>query len=145
MWMMALALFFGFKWVTARRAGLKPGLLLWGYFFAWPGMDAEKFFRGSRNLHRSGSPSERSSKFLLWAALKVVAGLLILWLAATDRVELVPLLKGWLAMVGLVLALHLGLFDMLAFCWQRAGVDVEPERAGTRPFISWRIRWHFGR
>jgi hypothetical protein len=147
MWMMAFALFFGFKWVTAGRAAHKPGLMLWcGYFFAWPGMDAERFFRGRRNLHRSGSSRERSSTFLLWAALKVVAGLLILRLAVTDRVGLIPLLEGWLAMLGLVLFLHFGLFDVLAFCWQRAGVDAESVMHS--PILSkslaefWGARWN---
>jgi predicted DCC family thiol-disulfide oxidoreductase YuxK len=47
MWLMAGAIFFGCKWLTAWRAQTtNPHLKLaptLGYFFAWPGMDAEKF------------------------------------------------------------------------------------------------------
>src|SRR4029453_9176137 len=47
MWLMAAAIFFGCKWLTAWRAQARNSELkassTFAYFFAWPGMDAEKF------------------------------------------------------------------------------------------------------
>src|ERR1044071_8811630 len=52
MWLTAAAIFFGCKWLTAWRAQTtNPHLKLaptLGYFFAWPGMDAEEFLTRSR-------------------------------------------------------------------------------------------------
>jgi hypothetical protein len=146
MWMMAAAIFFGFKWITcerAWRAGHRAGPMLWiGYFLAWPGMDGESFL-GSRNHCRKASTNQTN---LLWAGLKVVLGLGLLWLAVSNRVDSAPLLKGWGAMLGLILILHFGLFDVLAFCWQRAGVDARPVMRA--PVLSrsvsefWGARWN---
>src|SRR5204862_5968098 len=52
MWLMALGIFAGCKWVTWRRAregGLKGSLgRLVGYLLAWPGMDAAAFLSGAK-------------------------------------------------------------------------------------------------
>src|SRR5690349_11208593 len=68
MWLMAGAIFFGCKWLTAWRAQttnphpkLAPTL---GYFFAWPGMDAEKFLARSRQNSTALSHQKRSDVIL---------------------------------------------------------------------------------
>src|SRR5437868_6586685 len=47
MWLLALAIFFGCKWLSwreAKRRGSDPGIARsMAYFFAWPGMDATAF------------------------------------------------------------------------------------------------------
>ena len=49
MWVLAFAIFAACKWLTWRRTPA-PQSPLWkhlGYLFAWPGMDAAAFLRGS--------------------------------------------------------------------------------------------------
>jgi D-alanyl-lipoteichoic acid acyltransferase DltB (MBOAT superfamily) len=55
-------------------------------------------------------------------------------------------LAGWIGMVGCVLMLHFGLFEILAWRWQRAGFPVKPVM--NAPVISgslsefWGRRWN---
>jgi alginate O-acetyltransferase complex protein AlgI len=56
---------------------------------------------------------------------KTLVGALIIW-AATGETSASPLLAGWLALIGLVLFLHFGLFHLLALAWQAAGVNAQP-------------------
>jgi len=42
------------------------------------------------------------------------------------RLVSVPLVAGWTGLLGLILFLHFGLFDLLVFAWQSAGVRAEP-------------------
>ena len=66
MWLMASAIFFGYKWLTWRRAcrsGCHPSVARsLGYLFAWPGMDAMAFCAsgGARTFLSAASP-ERSA------------------------------------------------------------------------------------
>lgn len=147
MWMMATALFFGCKWLTFFRAshvrsGARPRHTI-GYFIAWPGMDAPRFF-GSSCGEASKEPFTR--RMLLLAAARLCLGLILLWLAVQNPLHLAPLLKGWLGMIGLVLSLHFGLFGILAWCWRRAGVDVEPVMRAPLSSCSlgefWGARWN---
>jgi len=46
-------------------------------------------------------------------------------LAARDPFDWPPLLTGWLGMLGIILFLHFGLFALIAFTWQSAGVKLK--------------------
>jgi hypothetical protein len=87
MWLMAGAIFLGCKWLTAWRAqkpnshlNLAPTL---GYFFAWPGMDAENFltpktFRAQ--LDRFKGSSLALPHPLVWrASAKILLGTVLLF------------------------------------------------------------------
>ena len=60
MWLLALAIFCGCKWLTWRRAWVRAS---WqrhlGYWIAWPGMDA-KAFLSSDNRRPVSSPAMSS-------------------------------------------------------------------------------------
>ncbi|HEY7117469.1 MAG TPA: DUF2071 domain-containing protein [Tepidisphaeraceae bacterium] len=143
MWLLALAVYFGCKWATwrdarvlARRAGWQRSL---GYLFAWPGMDARAFL----------DPNQRPNFACGFAAFagalaRTCAGLLLLF--AIPRYVPDAFLGGWGGMLGLILLLHFGFFDLLALAWQAFGVRAEPiMRSPTRArnlAEFWGVRWN---
>jgi predicted DCC family thiol-disulfide oxidoreductase YuxK len=152
MWLTAAAIFFGCKWLTAWHAQ-KPNAHLklastLGYFFAWPGMDAEKFL----SPNHGGSQLDglkRSSLSLIqtcgWPAIgKILLGTILLFGVARFAIE--PLLTGWIGMIGFILILHFGLFQLLAIAWRKAGIDVEPIMNAPLPSKTvsefWGRRWN---
>jgi len=86
------------------------------YFVAWPGMDAGAFVRGASDA----GPRERE---LSWAAFKITAGAVLIWCMAR---QFQPMIAGWIGMIGFILLVHFGLFQMFALVWQTAGVDARP-------------------
>ena len=132
MWLMAAAIFFGCKWLTAWRA-LKPNADLrvihtLGYFFAWPGMDAQKFLATKPSPPKLDCFKQSSlalSHMLVWPAItKILLGSALLFGVA--RFSHQPMLAGWIGMIGMILILHFGLFQLVAIAWRKAGIDVEP-------------------
>src|SRR6266704_1810198 len=117
MWVVAFAIYLSCKWLTWRRATRKSTKARpWrsvGYFLLWPGMDADSFV--------SPAPKEHSANWIRPGAL-TMAGVAFLWLAAREslttqaRESLTTqsLWIGWLGMVGLILVLHFGIFELLA-------------------------------
>lgn len=143
MWVLAVAMWLGFKTLalaTTAADGWPNGGLGWLGFAMWPGMDVAAFAR--RGRPRVYAESE--GRVALVAVLRVALGAaLVLWLAArlTD-----PVAIGWCGMIGLVLILHFGLFDLLALFWRRVGFDVErlmnaPWRARSLADF-WGGRWN---
>ena len=140
MWLMAGAIFFGCKWLTAwRLQTTNPHLKLaptLGYFFAWPGMDAEKFLTHPRQ-HSTALDSQKRRDVLPHvederklvpprnaAIAKIFLGAVLLFAVAHLADE--PLFAGWIGMIGMILILHFGLFQLLAIGWHKAGIDLEP-------------------
>ena len=132
MWLMVGAIFFGCKWLTAWRAQ-KPNIHLeltptLGYFFAWPEMDAEKFLAPKPSRARLDcfkQPSLALPPTLVWrASAKILLGAVLLFGVAHLAYQ--PVLAGWIGMIGMILILHFGLFQLLAAGWRKAGIDVEP-------------------
>jgi predicted DCC family thiol-disulfide oxidoreductase YuxK len=124
MWLVAAALFFGCKWLTFWRA-LQQGTHLHferlpGYFLFWPGMDATNFLTSEI---RRGNLSEHARRIVA-SAIQIVTGALALFLVA--RLASIPLLAGWIGMLGMILMLHFGFFRLTAVAWQIAGVDAQP-------------------
>ncbi|MFY9689262.1 MAG: MBOAT family protein [Candidatus Acidiferrales bacterium] len=146
MWILAAAIFAGFKWQTwwdastARRSGNWRRTL--GYLLLWPGMDANEFFE-ARAGRRRIFPRE-----WLAAGAKTTGGAVLIWIASRAIVSRHPMAAAWIAMTGLVLLLHFGSFQLVALVWQRAGVHAEPIM--RRPLASqslgefWGKRWNLG-
>ena len=144
MWAIAFAVFFGCKWLTwhaeapagVRRSPRHAA----AYLFAWTGMDPAAF------LARSAKPEP--GRGMKWAATFAHIGLgaALLWGVARHLAPAAPLLAGWAGMVGIVLLLHFGAFDLIALAWQSRGFDARtlmnaPTRsAGLSDF--WSNRWN---
>jgi alginate O-acetyltransferase complex protein AlgI len=139
MWTLATALFLGFKWLTWWRSGSRdPGRSL-GYLLAWPGMDAARFLdRAAR------SPRPTGAEWRAAAAKTALGALLFLGVAPRGT----GLVAGWVAMTGLALLFHSGLFHLCSLAWRRAGVDARP--LNDAPFLAtslsefWSRRWNRG-
>lgn len=142
MWALAIALYAGFKWATwyrLIRAGFEPtpfrSLV---YLWLWPGMDARSFLKADQ------FPTFTRPGKWLWAATKMTLGVGLIW--GCSRHAGSELVSGWLGMVGLLLMLHFGLLDMIAFFWQRCGINAQPLMQA--PLVSksltefWGQRWN---
>ncbi|HTS11113.1 MAG TPA: membrane bound O-acyl transferase family-domain-containing protein [Candidatus Limnocylindrales bacterium] len=144
MWLLSIAIFLGCKWQTwffaAGRDRASVGRSL-GYLFLWPGMDADEFLVGP-------APQKPRSTDWLVAFAKAAAGAVLIVLAAKNLGSVSPLLAGWLGMLGLVLMLHFGTFNLLALLWQTVGVNAQPimrsPLASTSLGEFWGKRWNIG-
>jgi alginate O-acetyltransferase complex protein AlgI len=116
-----------------------------GFFLGWPGMDAKPFLAGVRHADSATVP-RRSS--WLGAAGKTASGAILFAVAVTCHDAANPLLSGWLAMLGMVVLLHFGLFELIALAWRRVGVAVEPimRRPSRTTSLAdfWGRRWNLG-
>ena len=146
MWLLSLAIFFGFKWETWYGASVAraqtSGWRNVGYLFLWPGMDAPKFLASDRPIART-EPRE-------WAEAlgKTVVGVALVSFVARRPLATNTLLDGWLGMLGIVLLLHFGLFHLVSLIWRTAGVDAQPimraPAASTSLGEFWGKRWNLG-
>jgi predicted DCC family thiol-disulfide oxidoreductase YuxK len=145
MWALTGGIFLGCKWLTWRKTLLSgvPSSTArsLSYFFAWPGMDASGFLR-QKNADASRPPKAQ----WLFAMFKTFAGIGVLLLAAERAYSWPPLLIGWLGMLGIILFLHFGLFELLALSWKRGGIAATPVM--RRPIFAtslaefWSVRWN---
>jgi predicted DCC family thiol-disulfide oxidoreductase YuxK len=144
MWLLAGSLYFGCKWLTWRRGLRQVGrvdrYISMGYLFGWVGMDAKSFLRPKL----TNSKTTSSSWYL--AVLKILSGVALIWLVTPCLIETRPVMAGWIGMLGVILCLHFGLFQLLAFTWQRAGVDAVPLMLQPLRSVSlaefWGRRWN---
>jgi Membrane bound O-acyl transferase family len=146
MWLLAAALFAGCKWQTwwqvhaaARRWNWKRSA---AYLLLWPGMDAEQFFK-------TGVEKRRITPREWLAALgKTLAGAALIWIAVRAVPSSHPLAAGWIGMIGIVLLLHFGTFQLIALAWQRSGICAEPIMQHPLESQSlselWGKRWNLG-
>jgi hypothetical protein len=122
MWSVAAALYFALKLATLR--GNWRGANGWrvaAFLLLWPGMNAAKFLRSERAALRPASRRE-----FLFASVKCALGLaLVIW-ATLHADTAPPLLLAWVGMLGLIFALHFGIFHLLSCAWRAAGVDAPP-------------------
>jgi hypothetical protein len=140
MWLMAIALFLGFKWLTfaTSHAPTAPTRIQLLYLAAWPGLAPDEFIRP---LPRSRRPS-RADWFP--PSLNVLAGLLLVLLVAPQMAT--PLVRGWAGMIGTILVLHFGMFHLLALALRTLGLDarplmLQPLRSGSLAEF-WGQRWN---
>ncbi|MCZ7649357.1 MAG: membrane bound O-acyl transferase family-domain-containing protein [Planctomycetota bacterium] len=147
MWLLAFAIFCASKiatWGIERKleAGA-PGAVDLAYLLLWPGMDPRPFWK-----HGNGAASRAALGAWVEAALKVALGFVLICSAAGQLAGAYPLAAGWAGMVGLMLILHFGTFDLLAHAWRAAGVPVEPLM--NQPLLAsslsefWNERWNRG-
>jgi hypothetical protein len=142
MWMLALAIFAGCKWLSWQRSGV-VGASWWrhlGYWLAWPGMDASAFLR-SKPLPEKDTPSWSE---LVWAVGNCLMGGLLVW--GVCPLLMGELVLGWVGMVGVVLMLHFGVFQMLSWIWRWNGVAALPLMNQPLASVSvtafWGKRWN---
>jgi D-alanyl-lipoteichoic acid acyltransferase DltB (MBOAT superfamily) len=124
MWGAAVAIYAGCKAVTWMNARI-PQTPVWrqtAYLFGWPGMDAARFLRNT-----SGSKcSLQLSNEWQAASTKVVLGTVLLFGAARTIPSHHQYLAGWIGMLGIVLILHFGIFQLLSCFWRSLGFDARP-------------------
>jgi Membrane bound O-acyl transferase family len=145
MWILSFAIFLSLKWLTWWRA--RPGVAhpVWrstAYLLAWPGMDAPAFLDVGQRV-----PFPAPVAWLR-AALKMTLGAILLWLVPRSIDQGEPLLRGWLGMLGLILLLHFGTFEIVALLWQSLGVNAKPIMSAPLRSVSlgefWGKRWNLG-
>ena len=144
MWTLAFALFLGCKWLTwrpeLRRVCGPRTITSLGYLVGWVGMDAREFFATQGKTIRSVRADRVGALVSIFFGGALLWGV-VRWIPATY-----PLLMGWVGMVGVILLLHFGSFELLAVAWQKAGFNAiplmrEPLRA-TSLGDFWGRRWN---
>lgn len=122
MWLLAVVIFAGFKWLTFCRAMearvRTTAARALTYLCLWPGMDARTFLDIPT---RGTSPARRE-----WIAAigKTCFGAALIWGVARLAGE--DLLAGWIGMAGAIFLLHCGCFHMLANFWRARGISAQP-------------------
>ena len=145
MWTLAFSIYAGLKWLTWWRIQARIAHEGWrsvAYLLAWPGMDAESFLDANQ---RAAQPPRRD---WFWAFFETILGAILIWAV----VRIVPagklLMRGWVGMVGLILLLHFGTFQLVGLLWQRLGVDARPIMSAPLRSTSlsefWGKRWNLG-
>jgi hypothetical protein len=142
MWLVAGAIFFAAKAVTVARLvanGTWPARgRLMAYVFLWPGLNARAFC-----FRRVTTPV--TGREVAAAVVKTATGAALIYVA-TQLVNTHWLVGGWIGMIGVVLLLHFGIFELLAVFWRARGVNARPlMRAPMRATsISklWSGRWN---
>ncbi len=121
MWIAAGLIWLGCKWAMAEsdlafaKAPWVARLLWW----AWPGMDTKPF----RGWAKAGPVHVADIvQGLGWMFVGVMLFLGVVPRLATDH----DLASGWIAWGAIILALHFGLFHIMAALLGRAGIAVEP-------------------
>ena len=140
MWAIAMSIYATCKWLTWRQAdaGHVP---LWkhvAYLVAWPGMDASAFL--------TAPATTPSSSEWLAGAWRLALGAACFFGVARLGYPDHPYVAGWIGMVGLVLMLHFGAFQVLSCAWRRVGVDARPLMDRPLHAVSlsdfWSRRWN---
>jgi uncharacterized protein YqjF (DUF2071 family) len=142
MWLMTLALLFGFKgWMVAASGvdGTKFSARGWlGFLLLWPGMDPRPFASGAKNV-------VTQTPWLPGVA-RLIVGAVLFWGVARGVMHWDAVAAGWVGMIGMILMAHFGVFHLAACAWQRAGVPVRPLM--NKPLLSrsvaefWGRRWN---
>jgi Membrane bound O-acyl transferase family len=145
MWILAFSIFVSLKWLTWWKARTRIAHPAWrsaAYLLAWPGMDAESFLDASRHV----APPPRRA--WLWAMFKTALGASLFWVIARKLPQGQELLRGWIGMLGLILILHFGTFEIAALFWRSLGVDAVPIMSDPLRSRSlsefWGKRWNLG-
>lgn len=145
MWILSFAIYLSLKWLTWCRARSRIAHPAWrsvAYLLAWPGMDADAFLDARQRV----PPPAPSAWF--WATFETILGAILLWVVARSIPQGQPLLRGWIGMLGLVLLLHFGTFQIVALLWQSLGVKADSIMSAPLRSASlgefWGRRWNLG-
>lgn len=140
MWLLAGSIYGGCKWLTLATSPANSRWRQIDYLFAWPGLDAPIFLNSSIR-----APRPRPSEWIL-AAGNLVLGVVLLAGAARWMPPRFDLLRGWVAMAGVVFVLHFGLFQILSCMWRWGGVVAAPLMnfpvLATSVSDFWSRRWN---
>jgi hypothetical protein len=122
MWAMSAVIYAAFKLQSYREAavvgaGAKRSV---AYLFFWPGMDAREFF------NRRCTPPPIPATQWAGAVAKLLLGTFLLWFVVRRIPASADLVRGWVAMVGIILVLHFGTFHLLALFFQQANINAQP-------------------
>jgi hypothetical protein len=140
----AFSIFYGFKWLTYRRAldkGSRPGLKSsLGYLFCWVGMDAPAFFDRAAGVRRPEITEWIS------ALLNTSAGIVFIFTIARIFYPAHDLLAGYTGLAGFMLLTFFGIFRLLSLVWRSLGVNAAPiMRSPLLPSSLsdfWSSRWN---
>jgi len=145
MWTLSFTIFISLKWLTWWRAQFRIAHSSWrsaGYLLAWPGMDAEAFLDANRSV---ATPLPTA---WLRAIFETALGVILLWMVARSVPQGEPLLRGWVGMLGLILLLHFGIFQIVSLLWESFGVNAKPIMSAPLRSTSlgefWGKRWNLG-
>ena len=111
------------------------------FLLAWPGMNRAEFL--NRRTNRCAGASSNAP----WSAMgRIALGALILWGGLPMIADLSPLLRGWVAMFGLICLLHFGVLDLMAWAcrayrWNARPLMLQPLRSKTIAEF-WGVRWN---
>ncbi len=119
------------------------------WFIGWPGLDAKAFF--SKAQRESSSKHSKNGRYadlteMTLAASKMLLGIAMLVLVAPVFLSSNDLLAGWIALAGILMMLHFGVFHLLAIFWRWGGRNVRPIM--NAPVLStsvsdfWSKRWN---
>jgi len=145
MWVLSFAIYLSLKWLTWWRARSRIAHASWrsvAYLLAWPGMDAEAFLDASQRV-----PPPALTTWIS-ATIETSLGVVLLWVVARSIPQRAPLLRGWVGMLGLILLLHFGTFQIVALLWQKLGVKAQAIMCAPLRSTSlgefWGKRWNLG-
>lgn len=137
MWVLAASLFFIAKTclIWRHRHTTLLNLDTLSFIFLWPGFDLVAWNRAtltsSTSLGARGLANLVGGAGLTWGLARCVAD---------------PFYATWVAMIGFVIAMHGGLFTLLAAYWRSRGRDVAPlmhcPAAATSVTEFWGKRWN---
>lgn len=142
MWAIAGTEFFILKIATLRGCTHRiSGWRIALYLAAWPGMNAPTFLPTGAEDRLPAPAAE-----LTWTLLKLALGLALAGWAVLHVADSPPLLVGWLGMLGIIFALHFGLFHVVSWLWRSAGLHAPPIMrapiAATSLAEFWGERWN---
>jgi hypothetical protein len=145
MWVLSFVIYFSLKWLTWWRARSRVAHSTRrsaAYLLAWPGMDAEAFLDASQRVMPPAPATWLS------AIIETALGAILIWVVTRSIPQGEPLLRGWVAMLGLILLLHFGTFQIVSLLWQNIGVKAEPIMSAPLRSTSlgefWGKRWNLG-
>src|SRR5580765_3723999 len=111
MWVVAFAIYAGFKWVTYREASVQglavPTRTRLIYLLCWPGMSLKEFV----GVPLAKEPRRTVPRWLAPTA-KTLVGAGLVWFAVPALPAEAWLLRGWVGMVGIIMMLHFGTFHL---------------------------------
>jgi hypothetical protein len=144
MWTLAFTIFCGCKWLTWRRTPV-DGVPPWrhaAYLLLWPGLDPAAFL-GPRSSSAARRPASRE---WLFAVVKLLIGLSLLYGVVRWVPTEYPYLTGWVGMVGTIMVLHFGSFHLLSYFWRSVGMNARPLMHAPLTSVSlgefWGRRWN---
>lgn len=142
MWLVAATLFFAAKWITLAKLFASGGLphmpRVIAYAFLWPGLNAYGFCFG----RAQDAPARGEA---VAAFLKMSAGAALIC-AAAEWANTHCIVAGWMAMIGIVLCMHFGAFQLLSIFWRSRSVNAPPLMQAPAKATSvanfWANRWN---